>query len=341
MHKSPIDYSFFVGIDISKKKFDAAIIDKNGKKLGHKVFVNDRDSFMNFLEWVTALTNGSSCVLFVMEHTGIYSRLLWFFLQDQDCYLWVESGFVINRASGIKKTKNDKVDAFCIAEYGFLRRYQAKLTPQFDEDLTLLHDLLSNRSRVKDQLIAIQAPLKEMKIYGNSKSNDILQEINKEAIGGLEASLKRIEKEVDKLIEETESWTENFELATSVKGIGKIVVCWMLVYTRNFSEEMTARKFAALAGIAPFEHSSGSSINKGNHTSHFSHKFLKALLHLSVMSAIQHNPKIKSYYKRKKEEGKKGFLVMNNVKNKMVQTVFAVVRSRKVYDPNFKHKLAA
>jgi transposase len=335
------DYLFFVGIDISKKKFDAAILDGVGKKLGHKIFLNKQDSFLEFLEWVSTLTNCSSNVLFVMEHTGIYSRLLWFFLQDQDCDLWVESGFVINRASGIKKAKNDKVDAYCIAEHALNRRYKVNLTPKYDDNLILLHDLLSNRNRVKDQLKAIETPLKEMKEHGNAKSKDILQDINRQAIEGLKDTLKKIDAAIDDLIEDNKAWKENIILATSVKGMGKIIVCWMLVYTRNFSKDMTARKFAAMAGIAPFEHTSGTSINKGSHNSHFSHKFFKGLLHLSVMSAIQHNPKIKSYFDRKKEEGKKGYIVMNNTKNKLVQIVFAVVRSQKVFEEEFIHKLAA
>jgi transposase len=335
------DYLFFVGIDISKKKFDAAIIDLNGKKIGHKIFSNNLESFPDLLEWVSTLVKGASDILFIMEHTGIYSRLLWFFLQDQDCHLWVESGFKINRASGIKKTKNDKVDAYCIAEYALTKRYKVHLTPEYDENLVLLHDLLSNRTRIKNQLKVIEAPLKELKEHGNTKSNEILQKANKQAIEGLKLSLKEIEKAIDDLISENESWIENIKLATSVKGIGKIIVCWMIVYTRNFSEEMTARKFASLAGIAPFEHSSGTSIKKGDHNSHFSHKFLKGLLHLSVMSAIQHNTEIKNYYNRKKEEGKKGFVVMNNLKNKLVQIVFAVVRSKKEYEIGFKHRLAA
>ena len=49
----------------------------------------------------------------------------------------------------------------------------------------------------------------------------------------------------------------------------------------------------------------------------------------------------KALDKRKKEEGKKGFVAMNNVKNKLVQLVFAVVRSKQKYDVNFKHKLVA
>ena len=60
------------------------------------------------------------------------------------------------------------------------------------------------------------------------------------------------------------------------------------------------------------------------------------------MSAITHDPKIKAYYKKKKEiEGKKGYVAINNVKNKLVQIVFALVRTKTTYDTGFVHKLAA
>ena len=334
-------YAFFVGIDISKKKFDACIVNSEGKRVIHKVFNKSADYFDDFLIWVKGQTNTTN-VLFLMEHTGIYSRLLWIYLQDNDCDLVVESGFKINRSAGIKKTKNDKVDGYLIANYGFEKQLTLQLTPMYDEDLFVLHDLLSNRKRLTDQLKAIQTPLAEYKDYATKKTNDIIQEANKAAISGIKESLKSINKAIDNLINENEAWEENVEYGSSVKGISKIMMCWMIVYTRNFSPEFTARKFASLAGIAPFEHSSGSSIKKGSHVSHFSHKFLKGLLHMSALSALTHDPKIKAYYKKKKEkEGKKGFVVINNVKNKLVQIVFALVRTKSIYNNEFVHKMAA
>lgn len=341
MNKLESNYSFFVGIDMSKLKFDASIIELNGKKLCHKFFNNNADGFVDFLSWVYEKTLTKD-ILFIMEHTGIFSRLLWFFLQDNSCDLCMESGYIINRSAGIKKGKSDKLDAYMIANYGLEKRNKLRITPVYDEKIFVLHDLLSNRNRLKDQLKALETPLKELKKYATNMTNDIIHKANEKAISGLKESLSEIESEIDKLIDSTPEWKENIKYASSVKGIGKTIVCWMIVYTRNFSDEFTARKFASMAGIAPFGIKSGTSIKKGDHVSHFSHKFLKGVLHLAAMSAIQHNPKIKEYYKKKKEiEGKKGFVVLNNVKNKLVQTVFSLVRTKAEFDDNFQHKLAA
>jgi transposase len=335
------NYCYFVGIDIAKKKFDACIINHLGKKLGHKIFINSPDSFEDFLIWVKAQTNSTN-VLFIMEYTGIYSRLLWFYLQDNSCDLVMESGFKINRAAGIKKGKNDKVDGYLIADYGFEKQHKLQLTPDYDEDLFVLHDLLSNRKRLIEQIKAIETPLNELKEYATKKTIELVQTINKAGIDGLKMSLNEIEQAIDSLIKENEAWEENIKYGSSVKGVSKIMVCWMIVYTRNFCSEFNARKFASMAGIAPFDFTSGSSVNRGSHVSHFSHKFLKGLLHMSAISALTHDPKIKAYYKRKKQtEGKKGFVAINNVKNKLVQIVFALIRTKSMYDDKFIHKLAS
>ncbi|MDZ7934579.1 MAG: hypothetical protein U5M51_06375 [Emticicia sp.] len=55
------------------------------------------------------------------------------------------------------------------------------------------------------------------------------------------------------------------------------------------------------------------------------------------MSALNYNPFIKTYFKRKKAEGKKGVITMNNAKNKLVHQMMAVIRSEKPFDPNYKH----
>ncbi len=55
------------------------------------------------------------------------------------------------------------------------------------------------------------------------------------------------------------------------------------------------------------------------------------------MSAIQYNKPIEAYHKRKKEEGKKGFITMNNVKNKLIHQIFAVIKSKKPFENDYIH----
>ncbi|MCP3659895.1 MAG: IS110 family transposase, partial [Bacteroidetes bacterium] len=47
---------------------------------------------------------------------------------------------------------------------------------------------------------------------------------------------------------------------TSVKGIGKQTAIYLLIISRGFTKIKTARKCSCFGGMAPFEHSSGSSI---------------------------------------------------------------------------------
>ena len=335
-----LEIDFFVGIDMSKGKFDVGVLDKSSIKIDHKKFNNNDLGCEELLTWLTSTLN-SGKLFFCMEYTGIYSRKLWMFLQDHDCFLWMESGFQIKRKSGIFKTKNDKIDAYRIAEYAIFNRHNLKITPDYDENIFVLHDLLANRNRLIDCIKRIQVPLKEIEKHGNKKSIEAIQNANLEAIKALELSLKLIDIKIDKLISENEAWKENIELATSIKGIGKIVCLWVIVYSRNFSEEFNARKFASLAGVAPFEISSGSSINGGFHVNCYSHKQLKGIFHIAAMAAIRFNPQMKEYFDRKKKEGKKGFVAMNNVKNKLIHQMDAIVRSKTPFDLEFIFKRAA
>lgn len=49
------------------------------------------------------------------------------------------------------------------------------------------------------------------------------------------------------------------------------------------------------------------------------------------MTAIVYDPEISIYYKRKREEGKRAGIVLNAIKNKLIQRVFSVVNRKTPY----------
>jgi transposase len=53
------------------------------------------------------------------------------------------------------------------------------------------------------------------------------------------------------------------------------------------------------------------------------------------MSAIRFNDELKEYYLRKVMEGKNKMLVLNNVRNKMIQRLCAVLTRQKPYVKNY------
>lgn len=294
------NYKLFIGIDVSKKTIDSAIVNDFGKKIGHRKFTNDQFGFDSCLEWLGEFYQDGQ-VVFCLEHTGIYSRLLSMFLQDKGLAVCMESGYTIKHSGGILKGKNDKIDAYRIAEYALSNKFKLKIAEHYDLNIIKLHDLMTTRNRLVIDLKRLTTPINEMEEHGGKESYEMLLKACKAAIDGLKKSIKDIEQMIDELIEQVEGWKERIELVTSVKGIGKIVALWMMVYTKNISSKINARQFTSLVGIAPFEESSGSSVRKGAHVSNHAHKFLKGILHSAAMAAIKSSSKIKEYHKMKKK----------------------------------------
>lgn len=62
---------------------------------------------------------------------------------------------------------------------------------------------------------------------------------------------------------------------------------------------------------------------------------LKTLVHLAALKAIQLKGKFKDYYQRKVGEGKNKMAVLNAVRNKIIHTVFALVKHEQKYDESY------
>lgn len=63
-------------------------------------------------------------------------------------------------------------------------------------------------------------------------------------------------------------------------------------------------------------------------------KFMKKLLHLGALSAVNYYHGFKAYYQRKVSEGKNKMLVLNNIRNKLIIRVAAVIRNNQPYQIN-------
>lgn len=111
-----------------------------------------------------------------------------------------------------------------------------------------------------------------------------------------------------------------------MKGVGLLTAAYMIVLTNNFTSFKNPRKFNCYAGIAPFEHSSGSSIKGKTKTSKLRNKGIKTVLFNGANSAIIYDEELKAYYKRKKQEGKAHNSIINAVCCKLVYRMFAVVK---------------
>ena len=135
------------------------------------------------------------------------------------------------------------------------------------------------------------------------------------------------------MIDNDESLRKSAEIACSVPGIGKVTATELIIKTDNIKRVATARKWASWAGIAPFRNATVKS-DKGNHVSRFGDKELKTLLFMCAQSAATYFEKMHVYKMKKLEVEKKHFfIVMNNIANRLLKILYALIRTGKTYDP--------
>jgi len=194
-----------------------------------------------------------------------------------------------------------------------------------------LKNLLAFRARLIKHKNALKVAAKEMADFSIPEWIEDIVEDSAHITAAVEAKIRKVEKQLKKIIAQQAELQQIFDLVTSVKGIGMISAMYLIVYTNAFRAFPDARKFACYIGIAPFFRKSGSSTDQPAKVSPLGNRKLKSVLSNAVMAAIKHDQQLKAYYLRKLAEGKHKFSVMNAVKNKLVSRVFATVNRKTPY----------
>ena len=113
-----------------------------------------------------------------------------------------------------------------------------------------------------------------------------------------------------------------------------LTALYLLVYTNNFTKFSSAKKLGSYCGVVPFGYSSGTSIRGKAQIHPMANKQLKTALHMCAMSAIIQEGEMRKYYTRKVGEGKNKMSVINAIRNKLLQRVFACIRDQQMYSYN-------
>lgn len=318
----------FVGIDVSKKTLDAVFIfNKDINTSTHQQFSNDGIGIKGMMNYVKKQQGvGPHNTLYCFEHTGIYGRELAFTLSEKQWKVWIEMPVAILRSMGLQRGKNDKVDAKRIAIYAMKNHEEAKLWTAPRKEVETLRQLITTRERLINSLKSLKMPAEECKQTGNKGLASIINKSIKNAVKGLEKDIAKIEQAMDEVIRNDEALTKLFNLVSSVPGVGKITTMELICFTNEFKMYTEAKQLACYCGVAPFEHSSGSSVKGKTRVSKMANRSLKTKLHLCAMAAIQYDAEMKSYFERKVAEGKNKMLVINAVRNKLVHRITAVVK---------------
>ena len=314
-----MDKELYFGVDVSKKTLDLAYYDGEtiDWKNAHIQVSNDDAGFKKIGFWVAKVGKDFDTFLFCMEYTGLY---------NQNFRLWLESkeyiyGMVEPRKMhrfepdldddqrSLDRIKTDELDAFRIAIYceqnhkKILRNPSKLPSPVYFK----LKRLLAERKQNTKQSTLYKQQLHDICAY----DTDLSVERKKLLLKNMKENQKAIDKEIDSYMNEDASISKNYDLLTSIPGIGRIIALETIVLTENFTAISNPRKYACYIGIT--------SVSKKGFSE------AKADLSIAVLSAIKNNPSIRDYWIRKRKE-KCGGIVLNAVKFKLVLRMFAVIK---------------
>lgn len=324
-----------IGIDVGSESVSAAVMHSvEQQERQEEQFSNTSEGFEELHRWLQSKKVKPDQSVVVMEATGVYGEGLCYYLCSRRYRVAVEPPLKVKRAFQSSAHKNDTVDARQIAEYGHRFYDELQFWSPPDVVLEQVRELLSAREQFTMQKIANTNALKSLqrKIITSVTA----MEAYEQAIERLRQNIDAIDKEIKRLEKKDDSFHQLLTRLTSTPGIGMLLAANLIVMTHGFTRTRNHKEVASFAGISPIEHTSGSSVYRKARSRQFGPHRLRKLLYLAALSVATHNGEIRKYYLRKVAEGKPKRLVLNNVANKLLKIVCALIKTETDYISNYR-----
>lgn len=330
-----------IGIDFAKEKFDVTVKDVTDGSSVYGQFPNTRAGGRDLVRMVKRFAKGitSEDWIFCGEDTGYYSQTITRYLTEKGYFMWLQNPYSIKHSEGdIRRGKDDKADSAAIADYAHRYEDKARKWEFPSKQSEELHMLLTRRDSYVRAKRVIQNGAQEIPHRDKQgESITLIKASNRHLINEINKEIARLEAQMEEIVKEDNEMQKNYEILRSFPGIGIVNAMCFIAYTDNFKKfDLNARKIATYWGVAPFRKESGKTVHTPPHVSHFCNHWLKAILSNAANSAILCNPTIILYHKRLKEAGKCCGICKNNVKNKIIQIITAMIRKGEKFDSEFK-----
>jgi transposase len=312
-----------LGIDIAKKSFDGALTSDN-KQYQSEHFNNTAKGHRRLVKWLRQ--QGVEEAHVCMEATGRYGDELARFLHEQGYRVSMVNPMQIHAygKSQLRRNKNDRLDAQLIADFCFTQEPPTWTLPtrcrQETQELTRhITTLKHDRQRKRNQLKA-------------GLSSEALRRSIEKNIGFIDQEIEHLEAKLQELIDQESRYQEDLALLLSIPAIGWTTATRFLAEV-DVSQFAQASHLAAYAGLAPSEHSSGSSVHKKACLSKVGNRHLRSAFYMPALGAHRHNPIIADLVERLTARGKSKMTIVGAVMRKLLHLAYGVLKTRKPFDP--------
>jgi transposase len=316
-----MNYQEFVGIDIGKNEFVAAVF---GSK-NTEIYSNDPMGYSKFFKDYFCVLKNS---LVVLETTGGHENDLTLFL--------IEKNIIVHRADTRKvksfiksygqKAKTDKIDALSLANYAHERQVTLKPFKVCDSQQDSLKLLEERRQDLKQMLVQEKNRVKSP-LY-KSLVSDILK-----VASFLENEILLISEKIESIIRSNKIFSEKKKILLEIPGIGETTANSVLALIPELGH-LDRKTIASLCGLAPYPKQSGmktwySRTNGGRRN-------LRSALFMAAMGARRTKTPLREFYEKLVQNGKKKMVALTALMRKII--VIANARLRDHMSAKFDNK---
>ena len=310
-----------LGIDISKKKIDCALI--LGAKFKNKVFANTPEGFAKLCAWIDQHAQGP--VHACMEATSIYWEAVAVYLANAGHRVSIINPALAKahaQSLGLR-SKTDAIDARALADYCQQRQPALWTAPSLSEQrlkalVLRLQGLVAMRAEEKNRI---------------ESARDSIRDSLDKHLQWLDEEIKRIEQQISQTLDDDPTLRGKRELLASIPGLGERTLAILLAYGLGRERFDKARQFVAFAGLSVREHESGSSVRGRPRLSKVGHSRLRSALYMPAMVALYKTDWGRCYRDRLADNGKPAKVIIGAMMRKLVHVAFGVLKSGRRFDP--------
>lgn len=129
----------------------------------------------------------------------------------------------------------------------------------------------------------------------------------------------------------------NIDILKSISGIGEVTSKNFMVEVSNIDKFNSVKQLCAYIGIDPITNQSGASINYKGKISKRGNANLRRTIWKMAIGTIRSCQKFNSYFIKKTEEGKKYKQAVIAVANKLLRTIFIMLKNKTKFDENLAY----
>jgi transposase len=323
--------SFWIGIDVAKKTFDAALV-RPGQRFPQTAlrevpvdtFARDRQGVQKFLEWMRQLVANepeAPEVRVVMEATGMYSVELTAWLCEE-CPMLAPAIENPERTSSFidsmgLRNRTDRIEARALAFYGAERR------PAPYESLTPEHRQLREMSRFRDALMAEKTA--ETNRHEQWVESKLVRRLQAQHERQLKSAIAKIEAEMKSVIAKTPHLKRDFALLITIPGVAFVTAAVILAEIGDLRRFARSRQITAFAGVSPRHTTSGTSVNGKPHLCKKGNPRVRQALYMAAMTAVKPKTHLRKTYERLLQNGKVPMVALGAIMRKLLCIMRAVL----------------